>query len=100
MLDAIRYLVKEVQKLDDAIGATWYPDEKQLTFYRNLLIIGTYTFQNQAEVYYRLPQIIDEIKRRLVVIKAPSLSYHLEQTWKRTRFKPGFKRGIDINGRK
>ena len=99
MLDVIRYLVSEVQKLDNRLGASWYPENNQLTFYRNSIIMGTYTFKNQDEVYLRLPQIIKEIKRRLIVVKAPSLAYHLEKTWQRTRFKPGFKQGIKINGK-
>jgi hypothetical protein len=99
MLDAIRYLVSEVQKLDNRLGASWYPENRQLTFYRNSIIMGTYTFKNQEEVYSRLPQIIKEIKRRLIVVKAPSLAYHLEKTWQRTKFKPGFKQGIKINGK-
>jgi len=100
MLNDIRYLVSEVKKLDNRIGASWYPDSKQLTFYRNLLIIGTYTFQNSEEVYNRLPSIIKEIKRRLMIIKAPSLAYDLEKTWQRTKFKPGFKQGLEINDKR
>jgi hypothetical protein len=99
MLRAIRYLVSEVKKLDDRIGASWYPDN-QLTFYRNLLVIGTYTFKNSEEVYNRLPSIIREIKRRLMIIKAPSLAYDLEKTWQRTKFKPGFKHGIEIDSKR
>ncbi|MDT7859178.1 MAG: hypothetical protein RQ930_04045 [Candidatus Aenigmarchaeota archaeon] len=98
MLSAIRYLVSRVQLLDGKIGASWYPENRQLTFYRNNVIIGTYTFESSEDVFQRLPIIVDEIKRRLVVIKAPSLAYHLEKTWQRTRFKPGFKHGIEING--
>jgi len=100
MLDAIRYLVSEVKKLDGRIGACWYPENNQLTFYRNGVIIGTYTFKSKKEVYFLLPQIIKEIKRRLIIVKAPSLAYDLEKTWQRTRFKPGFKRGIKINGKR
>jgi len=96
MLDAIRYLVNEVQKINNRIGASWYPKDKQLSFYYGGIVIATYTFENRSDVIKTIPIAIRDVKKRLTILKSPSLARDLEYTWKRIRFKPGFRKEMEI----
>jgi hypothetical protein len=92
MHNAIKFLVERVKRLDRYIGATWYKDENMLVFYWARLIIGKYKFKNSQEVYERLPEILKEIKKALIIIKCPSLAYGLEKTFQKSKMKLGFKK--------